>query len=279
MEVNHRLTALPDAVKNSPSISLASGLATDIGWMLLDAGPHDRGVPQDPGEAARWYRSAAAQGYPYAQNNLGVLYQTGRGVAPNDAEPRKWFRTAAEQRLAVAQYNLGLMCESGQGAPQDCAEAGRWFRAAAEQDNADAQANLAVLYENGRGTEQDYAEALKGYRRAAEQGQAAAQLNLGIMHFYSRGVPRDYVEAPKWLNLAAGRFPPSATEKRARAIRNRDIVAKKLTAQRLVRRRVSLRAWKPRQPAAGREDESGGITSASSLSSAAPIARGLPATL
>ena len=36
-----------------------------------------RGVPQDYGEAAKWYRLAVGQGYGPAQINLGVLLENG----------------------------------------------------------------------------------------------------------------------------------------------------------------------------------------------------------
>ena len=36
------------------------------------------GVPQELGEAARWFREAAEQGDPAAMFNLGILYETGR---------------------------------------------------------------------------------------------------------------------------------------------------------------------------------------------------------
>jgi TPR repeat protein len=137
------------------------------------------------------------------------------------------------------------MCETGQGAPKDFAEARRWFRAAADQDNASAQFSLGVLYDNGYGVPQDYAEAVAWYRKAADHGDAAAQLNLGIMYYFGRGVAQDYVDAHKWLNLAASRFLPSEAEKRARAVKNRDIVAKKMTLSQLAEAQTFAREWKP----------------------------------
>ena len=35
---------------------------------------------EDNREAVRWYRKSAEQGYPKAQHNLGLMYDTGRGV-------------------------------------------------------------------------------------------------------------------------------------------------------------------------------------------------------
>src|SRR6202040_3896572 len=46
-------------------------------------------------QAARWYRKAADQGDPDAQNNLGTFYLLGHGVARSDAEAVRWFQRAA----------------------------------------------------------------------------------------------------------------------------------------------------------------------------------------
>jgi TPR repeat protein len=138
------------------------------------------------------------------------------------------------------------MCEKGEGASRDYREALRWFGAAADQNNASAQFSLGALYEKGYGVKQDYVEAVKWYRKAADKGDAAAQLNLGIMYYHGRGVAQDYVEGHQWLNLAASRFLPSEAEKRGRAIKNRDIVAKKMTLSQIAEAQKLAREWKPR---------------------------------
>jgi TPR repeat protein len=140
------------------------------------------------------------------------------------------------------------MCESGLGAPIDHATAHRWFRAAADQDNASAQFSLGVQYDKGFGVPQDDREAVRWYRSAAEKGDAAAQLNLGIMYYFNRGTPQDYVESHKWLNLAASRFLPSEAAKRERAVKNRDIVAKRMTPGQIAEAQSLARDWKPSSP-------------------------------
>ncbi len=95
----------------------------------------------------------AEQGHAKAQNNLGVMYKSGKGV-PQDyteavkwyrlaaeqsyAEAVKWYRLAAEQGHASAQYNLGTLCSKGNGVPQDNALAHMWYNIAAANgdDNA-----------------------------------------------------------------------------------------------------------------------------------------------
>lgn len=52
------------------------------------------GVPQNYGEAVKWFRLAAEQGYTSAQKALGDMYAHGRGVSQNNAKAREWYRRA-----------------------------------------------------------------------------------------------------------------------------------------------------------------------------------------
>ena len=56
------------------------------------------GVPQDEGEAARWYRLAAEQGDIHAQFILGGRYRDGNGVPQDDVQAHMWFNLAASGR-------------------------------------------------------------------------------------------------------------------------------------------------------------------------------------
>jgi len=174
------------------------------------------------------------------------MHRNGQAGAKDHAEGRKWFRLAADKGLAEAQLNLGVMCELGEGAPRDLREAHHWFRKAADQGNAGAQFNLAVLYERGLNVSEDHGEAARWYRKAADQGDPAAQLNLGTLYYHGRGVLQDYVESHKWLNLASARFLPGDSDKRARALKNRDLVARKMTPSQIADAQLLARDWKPR---------------------------------
>ncbi len=156
---------------------------------------------------------------------------------------REW-RPLAEQGDAKAQYNLGIMYDNGQGVPQDYAQALQWFRKAAEQGYDFSQFNLGRMYRTGRGATQDYAEAAKWYSKAAEQGYAIAQNNLGLMYRNGEGVPQDYVQAHMWFDLAASSFPPGW---RYRAVRNRDIVAKRMTPAQISEAQKLAREWRPKK--------------------------------
>ena len=189
----------------------AAGLGDAWAQFNLGVMCHDgKGVSQDDVEAAKWWRCAAEQGLAEAQFNLGVMYQEGRGVAQDDVEAVKWWHRAAKQEHAEAQCNLGGMYREGKGVSQDDVEAAKWCRRAAEQGDAHAQCNLGVVYHEGRGVAQDDVEAVRWWRRAAEREHAQAQFNLGVMYREGKGVPQDSVEAAKWFRRAADQgFPPA----------------------------------------------------------------------
>jgi TPR repeat protein len=71
------------------------------------------GVPQDYGEALRWFRLAADQGDAAAQINIGYRYQYGEGVPQDHAEALRWFRKAADQGYAAAKDEIERMRNQG----------------------------------------------------------------------------------------------------------------------------------------------------------------------
>ncbi len=90
----------------------------------------------------------------------------------------------------------------------------------------------------------DYATAIREWRPLAEQGNAKVQLILGLMYSEDQGVPRDYAQAHMWYNLAASTFPPG--ERRDKAVKNRDIVAEKMTPAQISEAQKLAREWKPK---------------------------------
>lgn len=83
--------------------------------------------------ALRLWLPLAAQGNAFAQTNLGFLYSSGRGVPQNLGEAARWYRLAADQGNAIAQSNLGSMYVSGEGVPQDYVQAYMWVAVAASR--------------------------------------------------------------------------------------------------------------------------------------------------
>ena len=94
------------------------------------------------------------------------------------------------------------------------------------------------MYRNGKGVPQDYKEAVRLYRLSAEQGYALAQYNLGLMYYKGQGVPQDYVSAHMWWNI-------SGVNGDKDAVKNRNIVEKKMSPEQIEKAQDMARNWKP----------------------------------
>jgi hypothetical protein len=165
----------------APARKPAAGQGSAPAPAANKAAPQAAAVTQ-PGDRAVSHatavRQAAERGDSVAQGRLGYLYMNGKGVPQDYGESARWYRKAAEQGHAGGEYWLGYLCETGQGVQQNSGEAARWYRKAAEQGDAEAQKRLALLYLQGRGVAKDPREAEKWYRKAAGQGDADAQSAL-----------------------------------------------------------------------------------------------------
>jgi uncharacterized protein len=210
------------AISNRLTESITDGVAA-LGFA---APVHDAGAAEaahrkgDQATALRLARPLAEQGDVRAQSLVGLIHYSGRGGLRNEAEAVKWFRVAADQGDAAAQFRLGLMYSEGQGVPQDHAEAANWYRLAAGQRHPRAQYNLGLLYAAGQGVEQDY--------------------RMAYM----------------WFSLAVVHFPASETRNRNVAIKNRDVVAGKLSREEIAESQKLAREWRPID-----RDRQGGDTS------------------
>jgi hypothetical protein len=162
-----------------------------------------RGVPRDDAMAARWYRRAAEQGHPGAENNLAFMYDQGLGLPQDYAAALRWYSEAANQGNVLAQRNLANICRIGVEGPHDYAQAVRWYRKAADQGDAYSQTRLGTMYYVGQGVPQDYAEAGRWYSKASAQGDADAQYAFGSMYRKGQGLPQDHAEAVRWYRKAA----------------------------------------------------------------------------
>jgi TPR repeat protein len=60
-------------------------------------------------KAFREWLPLAQQGNAFAQHYLGVLYAEGLGVTKDEGEAVRWYRLAAAQGFIQAYYNLGIM--------------------------------------------------------------------------------------------------------------------------------------------------------------------------
>ncbi len=167
--------------------------------------------------------------------------------------PKAKFAGLALIVALCAGFTLGLTAPAWAGWDEgvaaysrgDYATALREWRPLAEQGYANAQFNLGLMYYNGWGAPQDDAESVRWWRKAAEQGHAMAQNNLGTMYYNGRSVPQDYAQAHMWYDLAASTSPPG--KDRDIAVKNRDIIAEKMTPAQISEAQTLAREWKPKK--------------------------------
>jgi localization factor PodJL len=183
-------------------------------------------------------RLAAANGDPSAEFEVGVRLAEGQGTPQNFKEAAKWYGRSADQGFAPAQYRLGALYERGLGLKVDRALASAWYRRAADQGNVKAMHNLAVLSANQTDQAPDYTTAAQWFEQAASRGLADSEFNLAILYENGLGVKRDLKEAFMWISLAA-------RNKDADAVRRRDILRGKLTADEMAAAKRMIAAWKP----------------------------------
>jgi TPR repeat protein len=125
-------------------------------------------------EAFNFYEKSAKQGFPPAQQGLGLSYW----VRKDYANAVHWLRLAAERGMARAKTYLGYAYAEGWSVPKDDSIAIRWWREGAAQNEPRSLEALGWAYENGRGVARNPAEARRWYQRAAAQGNQAAQQKL-----------------------------------------------------------------------------------------------------
>jgi TPR repeat protein len=164
---------------------------------------HHRGFEKRLVDDAQACRVRAEQGDAFSQYTLALMYHHGKGLPQDYGEAFRWYRKAADQGNVKAQYALGYMNYIGEGVPQNFNEAFNWYHKAADQGYSKAQYALGLSFYNGRGGPQDFVESARWYRKAADQGIAQAQYCLGYMYLYGQGVPQDREEADRWFHKAA----------------------------------------------------------------------------
>jgi localization factor PodJL len=183
-------------------------------------------------------RLAAAKGDPSAEFEVGARLSEGKGNPQNFKEAAKWYTRSADQGFAPAEYRLGALYERGLGLKADRTLAAAWYRRAANQGNVKAMHNLAVLSANQTDQSPDYTMAAQWFEQAASRGLADSEFNLAILYENGLGVKRDLKQAYMWISLAA-------QSKDADAVRRRDILRGKLTADEIAAAERMIAAWKP----------------------------------
>lgn len=121
----------------------------------------------------------------YAQNNLGLMYATGKGVAKNAETAVSWFSKSAEQGNVAAQYNLGLMYQNGYGVAKNAETAVSWYSKAVEQYHPVASVRLCSMYLNGDGVAENEETALYWQSKLAEKDKEKSKEILRKMYLFN----------------------------------------------------------------------------------------------
>lgn len=186
-------------------------------------------------------RLAAANGDPSAEFEVGARLAEGKGTSQSFEEAAKWYQRSADQGFVQSQYRLGTFYERGLGVKADPAKAAAWYQRAAEKGNVKAMHNLAVLSANQSKGSPDYATAAKWFTEAAERNLSDSQFNLAVLYENGLGVEQNLKQSFKWLSLAA-----KSGDKEA--VRRRDILKGKLTAEEIVEAEVMLKTYSGKVP-------------------------------
>ncbi len=115
--------------------------------------------------------SAANGGLVEGQNELALLYLSGKLGVADVAAAAAWLTRAAQGGYAPAQNNLATMFERGAGVPQNYANAGQLYSLAANQGNGPATLALARMHAQGLGTKEDLPKAWALATLAGEREQ------------------------------------------------------------------------------------------------------------
>lgn len=126
------------------------------------------------------WRGPAVAGDADAQFNLGQAYKLGRGVPADLAQAEEWYRKAALQGHPQAEENYGLTLFENNKRMQ----AAEWLQRAASRGEPRSQYVLGTMYFNGDGVEKDWIRAYALTVRASAQGLAQASSAQAQMDRY-----------------------------------------------------------------------------------------------
>lgn len=161
----------------------------------------------DPIQAAKWYKAAAENGHPGAQNQIAAYYHYGVMGEKDEVQAVKWWTKAADQGVTEAQRRLAYAYFNGSGGlTENNSKAMELLIATATKGNVWSQYDLGEIYLGESAIDdipQNYKEAVKWFKLSADQGNTFAQGYMGDCYYKGLGVEKNYSEAVKWYRKAA----------------------------------------------------------------------------
>ena len=154
-------------------------------------------------KAQKPFEKACDNGYPWACQSLGVLYENGQGVKQDFFKAKELYGKACNAGDVKGCHNLGLLYVNGKGVKQDYFKAKKLFGKACDGSmGAFGCQNLGFLYENGQGVKQDFFKAKELYFKACDSRVSRACFNLGLLYAKGKGVKQDFFKAKKLFGKA-----------------------------------------------------------------------------
>lgn len=186
----------------------------------------------------------AEGGNPYAQNNLGIVYQKGFGVELDLEKAAYWFLRGAEGGSGMAMSNIGVAYLKGRGVEQNIPLAVEWFEKSANAGTQNGCFNMATLYYQGLGVEKDGKKALEYALKALNaepastytdndawtqrHGMGRIQMFLAMCYEEGVGTAPDKQKAFDFTRLAAHNGNPEGCLMMAQAYEKGENVIKSL---------------------------------------------------
>ena len=134
----------------------------------------------DFARAVQEWRGPAAAGDADAQFNLGQAYKLGRGVPTDQGIAIEWFRKAALQGHPKAEDNYGLaLFQDGKKT-----ESVPWLEKSVARDEKRAELVLGTMLFNADGVPRDWTRAYALVTRSSQQGLPQGSETLAQMDRY-----------------------------------------------------------------------------------------------
>lgn len=158
---------------------------------------------QNAKEALAWFKKAGQAGQVAGHVQAATMLLQGEGL--NIVEGYNHLVAAAESGLVDMQNEVGLLYLSGRLGIRDATAAASWFRRSANGKFPAGAYNLAALHEQGVGVEQNFDQAGRLYTFAANAGHAQSTTALGRFHAEGKGTKQDLSQAWALFSLAVER--------------------------------------------------------------------------
>lgn len=169
-----------------PVLRCAAGIQSD---------PNTQGMDPQTADLIR----EAEQGDAGAQYLLGFMYAEGQGLPQDYGEAIRWYTRAAELGHPDAPVMLAAMYLEGQGMPKDVSEAIRWYRMAARQGQAGAQFILSELLAEEQPTEANLVEAYRWSVLAQQGGQNVSEIQKRLAeHMTAEQIAQAQKQVEEW---------------------------------------------------------------------------------